>query len=264
MCVLLANYLSALDFSVRVIDADPQHSLLNARKADLKSDENHSPLFEIQRFELHNQLNKLPEYVRELKKTGAHVLFDAPGSMENDLYMHIVMLSDVVIVPFQYEEYSIVATGEYATVLKKLEEAYPMLKRIAIYVPNMVDTRVGRVADRKRWDAWDKDIDGVAIRSPRVPLRACIQRRNTLYMTPEEMVCVTPCFEFIVNRIFQNTSDDKLNRSVKQSTNAGVQSENSVEQLTNLGRQLNRLDKQPNSKGGRSNSIDMRTDSLSG
>ena len=89
-------------------------------------------------------------------------------------------------------------------VLKKLREAYPTLKREAIFVPNMVDTRIGRVSDRQRWDAWDKDIDNVAIRSPRVPLRVCLQRRNTLFQTPEELSCVSPCFEFISNIVLKN------------------------------------------------------------
>ena len=142
--------------------------------------------------------------MRQLKQSGCRILFDTPGSVENELYMHIVLFSDFVIVPFQYEDFSIESTGEYATVLKKLREAYPTLKRETVFVPNMVDTRIGRVSDRQRWDAWDKDIDNVAIRSPRVPLRVCLQRRNTLFQTPEELSCVSPCFEFISNIVLKN------------------------------------------------------------
>ena len=207
LCVSLANYWSSQEIPVKVIDVDPQQSLLNAREMDLKMDNEHPPKFEILKFSLHNQLNKLPEYIRELKSSDSHVLFDAPGGMTSDLYMHIVLFSDVVIVPFQYESFSIESTGEYATVLKKLSEAYPTLKRLAIYVPNMVDTRIGRAADRKRWDAWDEAIDSVAIRSPRVPLRVCLQRRNTLFQTSEELVCVSPCFDFITQKVFQNNQE---------------------------------------------------------
>lgn len=206
LCVSLANYWSSLDIPVRVIDTDPQQSLLTAREIDLKTDTTHPPKFDIERFELYNELNKLPDYIRHLKQSEFHILFDAPGGMGNDLYMHIVLFSDFVIVPFQYEDYSIESTGEYATVLKKLSEAYPTLKREAIFVPNMVDTRIGRAIDRQRWDIWDKDIDSVAIRSPRVPLRVCLQRRNTLFQTPEELSCVSPCFEFITKQVFKNTS----------------------------------------------------------
>lgn len=207
LCVSLANYWSSQDIPVRVIDTDPQQSLLTAREIDLKTDTTHPPKFDIERFELYNELNKLPEYIRQLKQSGFHILFDAPGGMGNDLYMHIVLFSDFVIVPFQYEDYSIESTGEYATVLKKLNEAYPTLKRMAIFVPNMVDTRIGRVADRQRWDAWDKDIDSVAIRTPRVPLRVCLQRRNTLFQTPEELSCVSPCFDFITSLVFDNNPE---------------------------------------------------------
>ena len=91
LCISLANYWSAQDIPVRVIDVDPQQSLLTAREMDLKTDTAHLPKFDIQRFELYNELNKLPEYVRQLKQSGCHILFDAPGGMGNDLYMHIVL-----------------------------------------------------------------------------------------------------------------------------------------------------------------------------
>ena len=204
LCISLANYWSSQNIPVCVIDIDQLHSLLTAREVDLKTDTTHLPRFDIQRFKLYNELDKLPEYMRQLKQSGCRILFDTPGSVENELYMHIVLFSDFVIVPFQYEDFSIESTGEYATVLKKLREAYPTLKREAVFVPNMVDTRIGRVSDRQRWDAWDKDIDNVAIRSPRVPLRVCLQRRNTLFQTPEELSCVSPCFEFISNIVLKN------------------------------------------------------------
>ena len=203
LCVSLANYWSSQDIPVRVTDTDPQQSLLIAREIDMKKEITLQPKFDIQRFELYNELNKLPDYIRQLKQSGSHILFDVPGGMGNDLYMHIVLFSDFVIVPFQYEDFSIESTGEYATVLKKLGEAYPTLKREVIFVPNMVDTRIGRAADRQRWDAWDRDIDSVAIRSPRVPLRVCLQRRNTLFQTLEELSCVSPCFEFITSLVFK-------------------------------------------------------------
>lgn len=207
LCVSLANYWSSQDIPVLVIDTDPQQSLFTAREIDLKKGTTPEPKFDIRRFELYNELNKLPDYMRRLKQSGSHVLFDVPGGMGNDLYMHIVLFSDVVIVPFQYEDYSIESTGEYATVLKKLSEAYPTLRREVIFVPNMVDTRIGRAADRQRWDAWDKDIDSVAIRSPRIPLRVCLQRRNTLFQTPEELSSVSPCFKFITNLIFKDKTE---------------------------------------------------------
>lgn len=207
LCVSLANYWSSQDIPVLVVDADSQHSLLTAREMDKKKDTIHEPKFDIQCFELYNEISKLPDYMRQLKQSGRHVLFDVSGGVGNDLYMHIVLFSDFVIVPFQYEDYSIESTGEYATVLKKLGEAYPALKREAIFVPNMVDTRIGRVTDRQRWDAWDRDIDSVAIRSPRVPLRVCLQRRNTLFQTPEELSCVSPCFEFITSLVLKNNSE---------------------------------------------------------
>lgn len=207
LCVSLANYWSSQDIPVLVVDADSQHSLLTAREMDKKKDTIHEPKFDIERFGLYNEINKLPDYMRQLKQSGKHVLFDVPGGVGNDLYMHIVLFSDFVIVPFQYEDYSIESTGEYATVLKKLGEAYPALKREAIFVPNMVDTRIGRATDRQRWDAWDRDIDSVAIRSPRVPLRVCLQRRNTLFQTPEELSCVSPCFEFITSLVLKNNPE---------------------------------------------------------
>lgn len=94
LCISLANYWSSQNIPVCVIDIDPQHSLLTAREVDLKTDTTHLPQFDIQRFELYNELDKLPEYMRQLKQSGCRILFDTPGSVENELYMHIVLFSD--------------------------------------------------------------------------------------------------------------------------------------------------------------------------
>lgn len=201
LCVALANYWSSMDIPVRVIDIDPQQSLLCTREKDLEKHENHPPRYEIQKFDQSNQLKNLPEYIAELKSSQCHILFDAPGSIENEI-LQIVLHSDFIIVPFQYEAFSLDSTGRYARILKKLDEVYSHLRRVVIFVPNMVNTRIGKASDRKLWDEWDSRIEAVGNKSPRVPLRACIQRRNTLFLTPEELTSLSPCFEYLTRMIF--------------------------------------------------------------
>lgn len=204
LCVALANYWAAQDIPVRIIDVDPQQSLFYAREEDLKK-YSESPKYDVLKFDLFNQANKFPEYIRTLKNSGFHVLFDVPGGADSDVFMNIILFSDYVIVPFQYEAFSIDTTGRYGRALKMLEEAFPKLHRTVIYVPNMVDTRIGRASDRKAWDEWDNNIESVGgIKSPRIPLRACLQRRNTLFLTPGEMACVSPCFDYLTKMIFQS------------------------------------------------------------
>ena len=204
LCVSLANYWANQGRSVCIFDADEQATLLRARNKDMRAFPECQPLFEIRPFIIKEEFDRLGLLLENFKKEEQrHYLFDLPGGSgaEN---LGIVTFSDYVIVPFQYEEFSIDSTGVFATVLQMLEKMNPALKRTAIFVPNMVDVRIGRVSDRKRWDDWDKSIDAVAIRSPRIPLKVCMQRRNTLFMSLEEQKCVLPCFEFITNQIFKN------------------------------------------------------------
>jgi len=212
LCVALASYWSSMDIPVRVIDIDPQQSLLCAREKDLEKHESHPPRYEIQKLDLSAPLKKLPEYISKLKSSQCHILFDAPGGIENEVLLHIVLCSDFIIVPFQYEAFSLDSTGRYARILKKLDEVYPHLHRVVIFVPNMVNTRIGTASDRKLWDKWDARIEAVGNKSPRVPLRACIQRRNTLFLTPEELASLSPCFEYLTRMIFPDI--DESNKTV--------------------------------------------------
>jgi chromosome partitioning protein len=191
-----------MDIPVRVVDIDPQQSLLRAREKDLEKHKEQSVPYEIQSLDLSAHLNKLPEYIQALKKEGYHILFDAPGGMENEVSLHIILYSDYIIVPFQYESFSLDSTGRYARLLKKLDEVYPNLHRTVVFVPNMVNTRIGKASDRKLWDEWDSRIEAVGNKSPRVPLRACIQRRNSLFLTSEELTSLSPCFEYLTRMIF--------------------------------------------------------------
>lgn len=208
LCVSLANYWSAQGIKLQVLDVDPQHSLLNFRKKELEINGQLRPKFEIMDFSHHKNMSKAREFIINLKKEPIHTLIDTSGSGLTELNMNIVLYSDVVIIPFQYEDYSIQATGEYATILKNLGKTFPEMERVCIFVPNMVDTRIGRASDREKWDAWDASIDKVALRSPRVPMRVCLQRRNTLFQTDDELNCVTPCFSYITMKVMNNGNKD--------------------------------------------------------
>lgn len=209
LCVSLANFWSAQGIGLQVLDVDPQHSLMKFRVQEESSDQQHKPKFEIKEFTLHKNISKAREFIMGLKQEKIHTLIDSSGSGLSELNMNIVLYSDVVIIPFQYEDYSIQATGEYATLLKNLGNSFPDLKRTCIFVPNMVNTKIGRASDRLKWDAWDASIDKVALRSPRVPLRVCLQRRNTLYQTDDELNCVTPCFSYITQIVMNKETNDK-------------------------------------------------------
>lgn len=204
LCVSLANYWSAKGIGLQVLDVDPQLSLVKFRAREMEADKQHEPRFEIIEFTLHKNITKAREFIIGLKKEETHTLIDTSGSGLSELNMNIVLYSDVVIIPFQYEDYSIQSTGEYATIMKNLGNSFPEMKRTCIYVPNMVDTRIGRASDREKWDAWDASIDKVALRSPRVPLRVCLQRRNTLFQSEEELSCVTPCFSYITQKVMNS------------------------------------------------------------
>lgn len=204
LCMALANYWASNDIPVIVIDVDPQQSLYNTRERDLRIFED-KPKYDVLRFDLSNQLDKLLECIHILKQSDFNILFDTPSGVDSDVFMHVVKLSDYVIVPIQYDTFTIDMTGRYSSSLRLLEEMFPMLHRTVIYVPN-------KVADIRKYndnfaskEGHENDVEFFCggIKTPGIPLHTCVQKINTLFLTTEQMACLTPCFESLTN-VMQN------------------------------------------------------------
>lgn len=192
LCVSLANYWASQGLQVHVYDVDVQKTLTIARQEELKNEPDRHPLFEITSIEIVDFCRK----IESISKEEGLVLIDLPGSFGKET-IQILQLVDLVIVPFQYENFCLDATGRFGTQLDVLLERSPVAHYKSVYVPNRINTNIGRKSDKAYWKMWEDAIRESALLSPIIPERACMQRRSTLYINPEERQCLAPCFEYI-------------------------------------------------------------------
>lgn len=204
LCLALANYWASNNLPVKVIDVDPQQSLYNTRKKDLEVYDI-KPQYDILKYNLSEQLEECFKYIDELKKSKELILFDTPAGVNSDIFMYLIMFSDYVIVPFKFETYSIDTTGRYSRALRMLEKLYPLQQRTVIYIPNMVDAKNGNFSLYNNIsDCGSKTGTYFGNKSPNVPLRSCMQMRNSLFLEPETLTCVSPCFEYLTRIILHS------------------------------------------------------------
>lgn len=208
LCVSFSNYLASQGLPVRVYDVDRQTTLVLARKADLEQEPERIPLFEITEV----KFEKFWLEVKNLVGQPGFTLIDMPGMYSKEV-IEILKHTDLVIIPFQYENYSITATGQFGSLLDTIIARNPGISLDSIYVPNRVNCTIGRKKDKEEWQLWEAAIRKVATLAPMIPDRVCMQRRSTLYLNPVERECVTPCFEFIMDRIAK--MKDKVNQEDK-------------------------------------------------
>lgn len=201
LCMALANYWASNNIPLKVIDVDPQHSLYTARENDYKQDDV-KPKYDILKFDLSIHLDEFLEYFKQLKQLNFHILFDTPAGVSSIVFMHIIKLSDYIIVPFQYDTFSIDMTGRYSRSLRLLMKISPKSQTI-IYVPNMVDKKKESpfLFFNDEELSKSKSFYG-GIRTPNIPLCSCVKNINTLYLTSEQLVYLSPCLESLTDIVF--------------------------------------------------------------
>jgi len=198
LCLSLANYWAARGRPVHVVDTDEQQSLFNLRNDELKNSPSNVPLVEIEGCKLEDFMGQ----VKQRSQEPGNLLIDLPGGYDKGI-AQVILYSDLVIVPFQYEKLVLKSTSMFGLYLDLMEKKFPKFSRTVIYVPNAINFAIGRKEDREYWESWRALMASKALLSPPIQLRACFQRRSTCFMSNAEIECVTPCFEYIEELLFQ-------------------------------------------------------------
>jgi len=198
LCLSLANYWASQGLPVHVVDTDLQKSLVKIREDELKHYPQRIPLFDIEE----NLLCNFMTEVSQRRSSDRHQLIDLPGTYEKGI-VEVVKHSDAIIVPFQYEDSVLNTTSQFGTYLDIIVARHRGIDRKIIYVPNAVNFSIGRKEDIEYWNAWKSAIESVALLSPPIPLRVCMQRRSTIFLSNEERACVEDCFDYITNLVFE-------------------------------------------------------------
>ncbi|MGF7028565.1 ParA family protein [Sphingobacterium sp. HSC-15S19] len=195
LTLLLANYLTSVhEEKVTVLDMDYQQSVSSKyEKAKILENE---PPYEI----LAVDLAQFPALIKVLtKNTKEMVLIDLPGKMDDDLLIPVILSGNIILCPFNYDEFSVDSTLLFAMVVKKINTKAPM-----IFIPNRIKSNV-------RYDT-QMEVDRVMTKfgtiTPIIGDRIDFQRVNTLQTPTIVLPVILPILSLIYdNYIKKQTSE---------------------------------------------------------
>ncbi|WP_262246533.1 ParA family protein [Parapedobacter soli] len=184
LTLLLANYLTeAHKRKVTVLDMDYQQSVA-AKYEKAKILDNTAP-YEVIPADLTHFPMLLEVLTRNPKET---VLIDLPGKMDDDGLIPVILSGDLILCPFNYDEFSVDSTLLFAMVAGKINN-----RASIVFVPNRIKATV-------RYDT-RQDVDRALSRfgtvSPGIADRIGFQRVDTLHTPATVLPAVQPVLDLI-------------------------------------------------------------------
>lgn len=184
LALLLANYLTTVQAkNLTVLDMDYQQSIFTkAEKAKILENQ---PLYEV----ISSDLKHYPAFLQLLTKDQNEIiLIDLPGKMDDDGLIPVILSADLILCPFNYDEFSVDSTILFAMVASKINNHAPL-----VFIPNRIKSTV-------RYDT-RRDVDQVLQRfgpvTPGIPDRVDFQRLSTVHIPAILIPSVLPVLELI-------------------------------------------------------------------
>lgn len=184
LTLLLANYLTAAHKrKVTVLDMDYQQSV--AAKYEKAKILDNDPPYEV----IPVDLTHFPMMLEVLTRNpGETVLIDLPGKMDDDGLIPVILSGDVLLCPFNYDEFSVDSTLLFAMVACKINNRAPI-----VFVPNRIKATV-------RYDT-RKEVDKVLAKfgrvTPGIADRIDFQRVDTLHTPAIVLPAILPLLDLI-------------------------------------------------------------------
>lgn len=203
-CVMYADYLTRVKgIKLVLIDADPQHSVLNKYKKDLEENPNIKPSYYVDPFDDLDDEKATEELLEDMRKQDYDFIIDSPGNMSMQGLMKLILGVDVIVIPFVYEKTCVFSTDAFINLNCDLaadagrEKPTPML-----FLPNMYNMRWGNSQERAYDRATKENYEKIGKVCPKIPSSVIIRRYSSLYLSDEQKDLVGPCYEFMWNRIY--------------------------------------------------------------
>ena len=215
VCMTLANYLTLeLKFRVgAIIDTDPQQSVGKRRKSDLEMSGGTGsyPAYEVTEFSLSNY-PQIPDLIGELRKTDMFYIFDTPGNMKHQGIVSLLAFADFIIVPFSYDALVLASTVQFLIFWNNLRINFEKsngqtLNGRIIFVPVMIDNRIGTAAERALWENIRTEYAKFGSIAPQIGYNADMKRSDTMRLTPRQKAAVQDTYDHIVKNIYSPKQD---------------------------------------------------------
>ena len=203
LCTMFADYLAAKGESVLVVDFDRQQTIYSKRQEDLGKYEGVRLPYTVQTFDI-KDTNNVREFLTNLRNGyKGFVLMDTPGNLSQQGLVPIFALSHYIVCPYQFEATSISSTATFIGFIAKLQHILPIMKSRFIFVVNKWDKRYGRKAELELWDKTEERLRHFGLVTPRIKVKADMQRYNTIELMGPQNDIVSPTFDFMYQQIIE-------------------------------------------------------------
>lgn len=143
LCFLFAHFLAERSHNVQILDMDPQQSLVKKRAIEVKNTKNAQEPYKIISLGMSNAANT-EQFMKQLSNTPGTFLIDLPGSLELAGIDEVLIHSDYIITPIDYEYTVIAATVDFVERLLFLKESYQQDDPTILFVPNRFKKNYGK------------------------------------------------------------------------------------------------------------------------
>ncbi len=202
LCTLFANYLASMGKRTLVVDCDNQQTISEKRKADEKKYTDARFPYNVQAFNI-SSVDNVQNLMGNLQKMNGVVLIDAPGNLAQQGLIPLFAMSDYVVCPFQYESTSVNSTATFIMFIRKLKENFQQMKTEIFFVVNRHDKRYGKQKELELWAKTDERLAQYGYVTPKIEIKADMQRYNTIEVMKNQLPIVQPAFDFICKQIFK-------------------------------------------------------------
>ena len=195
LAIAFANYLSLFtDKKVNVIDFDFQRSFYRQWSEDKGLPGDH--LYEVEKISEENiHLTQNEKVLSQLKASGEIFLFDTAGNIQNN-YTQVLQYSDVVIIPFEYSNVTMMSTVLFLNLLQLIKVNSKlffiksnMRKDDNYELQSVMDAEFGKL--------------GTVIGKP-VFTRKCLLQLNTKLLTYEQKMAVKETFDELIYYLWES------------------------------------------------------------
>lgn len=209
LCIALANYLAGRkNASVMVFDCDPQKSILKQRASDIETYKVGNPAklpYKVSEFSLDSE-QRTADLMEICRRSEGYYLFDTSAGLKDKGKLALLMHSDYIICPMQYEPKVMASTAEFVQLVINFKKwaagKKTDLKADLILVPNRHEKKQGSLAELHLWSKFTAKLSEYGRFAPYVYKRANLELRlNTLFFTDDQYGQTEKFLHFIDNLI---------------------------------------------------------------
>ena len=177
-----------------VVDTDTQQSLVRQREEESKV-YGEDP-YTIQGFKMTSP-DLMQQLMGNIKDVEGYVLIDTPGRLTDDGIIPILLQSDYIICPVQYDIKSLNSTYEFIKSFRNLQEMYNDNTAKLIFIPNN-SKRKGSLEEKQAWQNVVNSYSVVGTVLDTIPYRSNLERVNTFEINNSQIEVIKKTFDKLI------------------------------------------------------------------